>query len=307
MKLIVQIPCLNEEATLPATLAEIPRKIPGIDTVEILLIDDGCSDRTVEVARQLGVEHILSFTCNQGLGRAFRAGLDQAVKLGADIIVNTDGDGQYVGHDIPLLIKPIIQGQADIVIGDRQLKYKNENSMIKKSLQWFGSYFASRLSDVSVPDAVSGFRAISRPAALKLNILSRFSYTLEMIIQAGNKRLNIVSVPIRTNKKTRESRLFRSTPHFVIKQFVTMLRMYIMYRPLRFFVYISALLSFVGIIPVLRFLIKYMSGDGSGNIQSIVLGGVFLTAGLIFFIVRLTVGSDISKPAIERIVAHENP
>lgn len=287
MKLIIQIPCLNEEATLPATVAALPRTIPGIDSVEVLVIDDGCTDRTVDVARELGVEHILSFTSNHGLGRAFREGLDYAVKMGADIIVNTDGDGQYVGADIPLLVGPIIRNQADIVIGDRQTSNSREFGFVKKLLQFLGSYVTSRLSDVKVPDAVSGFRAISREAALQLNILSRFSYTLEMIIQAGNKQLTVLSVPVRTNRKTRESRLFKSTPQFVLKQLVTMLRMYMMYRPLRFFAYISAILSILGMIPVVRFIFKFISGDGSGNIQSLILGGILLTAGFIFFVTGL--------------------
>ncbi len=287
MKLIVQIPCLNEEATIQETVAAIPRQIPGIDIIEILVIDDGCTDKTVEVSRQAGVDHILSLTWNHGLARAFRAGMDHCIKLGADIIVSTDGDGQYAGEDILLLVEPIIQKQADIVIGDRQTRHIREFGLTKRLLQRLGSYMVSTLSNISVPDAVSGFRALSKGAALQLNILSEFSYTIEMIIQAGNKQLRVVSVPVRTNNKTRKSRLYKNTPHFVIKQMVTMARMFVMYRPLRFFFFISALLSILGAVPVIRFLVNYFSGDGAGNIQSLIIGGVLLTAGFVFFVTGL--------------------
>ena len=204
MKLIIQIPCLNEEHTLPATLAELPRSINGIDSIEVLVIDDGSDDRTAEIAQLLGVDHIVQHTKNRGLGRAFRSGLDRALAEGADIIVNTDGDGQYRGQSVEQLVQPILRGEADIVIGDRQTSSKPEFSRLKKLLQSLGSHVVRSLSGVQVPDAVSGFRAMSREGALRLNILSAFSYTVEMIIQSGNKKLTVVSVPVLTNPKTRE-------------------------------------------------------------------------------------------------------
>lgn len=287
MKLIIQIPCLNEEQTLPATLAELPRDIAGIDKVEVLVIDDGSTDRTVDVARSLGVDHIYRHKGNEGLGRAFRAGLDYALKEGADIIVNTDGDGQYCGADIPKLIAPVLAGKADIVIGDRQTASHPEFGFLKKCLQRLGSHVVRSLSGTCVPDAVSGFRAISRQAAVRLNVLSKFSYTVEMLIQAGNKQMSVASVPIRTNPKTRESRLFRNIPQFVTRQLVGMLRMYAMYRPMRFFFYLGAMLSLAGTVPVLRFLFLYFSHDGAGNIQSLILGGVLLTMGFMVFVTGL--------------------
>lgn len=284
MKLIIQIPCLNEEHTLPATLADLPRQIDGIDCIEILVIDDGSDDRTTEVARSLGVHHIVRHSSNCGLGRAFRSGLDRALKEGADIIVNTDGDGQYSGACIADLVKPVLEGRADIVIGDRRTANNPEFGAVKKLLQRLGSYVVRTLSGVAVHDAVSGFRAISAKAALRLNVLSTFSYTVEMIIQAGNKQMRVVSVPVDTNPATRESRLFRNIPQFVSRQLVGMLRMYAMYRPMRFFFYLGSLLSAIGIIPVVRFLLAYSAGEGDGHIQSLVLGGAFLTMGFMVFV-----------------------
>lgn len=284
MKLIIQIPCLNEEQTLQATLAELPRHIDGVDIIEILIIDDGSTDKTLEVAEACGVDHIFRHKTNQGLGRAFRTGLDNAVILGADIIVNTDGDGQYSGHSIEALIKPILAGQADIVIGDRDTSNNPEFGFIKKCLQRLGSHVVRSLSGIDVVDAVSGFRAISRDAALKLNVLSKFSYTIEMIIQAGNKQMSVVSVPIATNPKTRESRLFTNIPQFVSRQLVSMIRMYAMYRPMRFFFYIGTVISLAGLIPIVRFLVFYFSGQGDGKLQSLVLGGALITMGFIVFV-----------------------
>jgi len=252
-----------------------------------LVVDDGSTDQTVEVARAHGVHHVLRHTRNQGLGRAFRTGLDAALKLGADIIVNTDGDGQYCGDDIPKLIAPIIAGEADIVVGDRQTANSAEFGYAKRYLQWLGSYVVRSLSGTDLPDAVSGFRAISRQSAIRLNILSKFSYTVEMLIQAGNKQMSVVSVPIRTNSKTRESRLFANIPQFISRQLVSMVRMYAMYRPMRFFLYLGLLLSLAGILPVIRFLISYFSDGGAGNIQSLILGGVLLTMGFMVFITGL--------------------
>jgi len=305
-KLIIQIPCLNEEETLPATLAELPRKIPGVDTIEILVVDDGSDDNTSIVAKSLGVDHICRHKTNQGLGKAFRTGLDNALKLGADIIVNTDGDGQYAGADIPTLIQPILSGQADIVIGDRQTAKSAEFGLAKKFLQWLGSHLVRSLSGTDIPDAVSGFRAITSEAAIKLNILSKFSYTVEMIIQAANKDLTITSVPIRTNPKTRDSRLFKNIPQFIARQLVAMVRMYAMYRPMRFFFYLGTLVSIIGLVPVFRFLYFYLSGDGSGNIQSLVLGGVFLMMGFTVFVTGLlsdliSQSRQIGEASLERI------
>lgn len=287
MKLIVQIPCLNEEHTLPQTVADIPRTIPGVDEVEILIIDDGSSDNTVKVAREIGVDHIIQNKRNMGLARTFRTGLDAALRLGADIIVNTDGDNQYAGWDIPKLVQPILDGTADIVVGDRQTGKIAHFSPLKKSLQQFGSIVVRRVSGVKIPDAVSGFRAISRDAAFQLNIVSPFSYTTEMIIQAGKKYMKVASVPVETNPKTRESRLFSSIPRFIERQVSTIVRMYTMYQPLRTFFYIGTALSVLGLIPIARFLIFYLFGDASGHIQSLILGGVLVMMGFFAYLVGL--------------------
>lgn len=287
MKLIVQIPCFNEETTLPQTVADIPRSIDGIDRVEILVIDDGSRDRTVEVARALGVDHIVCHKTNKGLAASFRTGLDRCLALGADIIVNTDGDNQYAGSDIPKLIAPVLRGEADIVVGNRQTGSAAHFSPAKKLLQAFGSWIVRRLSRTDIPDAVSGFRAISRDAALNINIVSAFSYTTEMLIQTGQKRMAITSVPVGTNPKTRESRLFRSIPSFIRKSATTMLRMYSMYQPLKAFFYLGLTLILIGTIPVARFLYDYALGQGEGKIQSLVLGGAFLVIGLTTFLIGL--------------------
>jgi glycosyltransferase involved in cell wall biosynthesis len=287
MKLIVQIPCYNEEETLPRTVADIPRQIAGIDRVEILVIDDGSTDRTVEAARAAGVDHVIRNTINQGLARSFRRGLDECLRLGADIIVNTDGDNQYAGGDIAKLVQPILDHSAEIVIGDRQTSKIEHFSPLKKFLQWLGSGVVRKLSGVMVPDAVSGFRAISRKAAIRLNIISSFSYTIEMLIQAGNKQMAVTHVPVATNPVTRESRLFKSIPAFIGYQLINMIRMYAMYQPLRVFFYIGTALSLAGILPILRFLFFYFKGAGEGHIQSVILGGVFLSMGFIAYLVGL--------------------
>lgn len=287
MKLIVQIPCFNEEATLPETVADIPRDIPGVDAVEILIVDDGSTDRTVEVAREIGVDHIIRNKSNRGLARSFRTGLDACLKLGADIIVNTDGDNQYCGADIPKLIAPILEGRADLVVGDRQTEKVEHFSAMKKWLQRLGSYAVRSLSEIDVPDAVSGFRAISREAAFQINIVSSFSYTVEMLIQAGKKHMAVTSVPIRTNPKTRESRLFKSIPKFIERSLTTMVRMYAMYQPLRVFFYIGMTLSVIGVLPILRFVYFYAIGEGGGHIQSLVLGGTLVIIGFIALLIGL--------------------
>ena len=287
MKLIVQIPCYNERDTLPATLAAIPRRIEGIDEVEILVIDDGSSDGTAEVARRLGVEHIVRHKVNRGLARTFKNGIDACLRLGADIIINTDGDNQYGGDQIPRLLEPILKGEADIVIGDRQASKNPHFSSFKKALQRLGSFVVGRLSRTYVPDAVSGFRAMTRVAAIQTNIVSPFSYTIEMLIQAGQRRLAVVSVPIETNAPTRPSRLFRSIPHFMRNSLTTIVRIYTMYHPLRMFFYLGTVFTLIGAAPILRFVYFYAVGEGGGHVQSLVIGGAFLVMGFGAFLVSL--------------------
>jgi glycosyltransferase involved in cell wall biosynthesis len=287
MKLIVQIPCFNEEETLPQTVADIPRSIQGIDTVEVLIIDDGSSDRTRQMARAAGVDHIVAHRANFGLARAFATGLDACLKLGADLIVNTDADNQYRGADIPKLLAPLLAGEADIVIGDRQTDTISEFSWFKRRLQKWGSALVRTLSGTDVRDAVSGFRAYTRDAALQVNVVSSFSYTIETVIQAGNKALAVRSVPIGTNPKTRDSRLFKSVPQFVYNQASTIFRMYGMYRPLRVFVATGGLFMLVGGIAILRFLYFVLIGEGDGHVQSVVLGGTFLLLGFFSLLMGL--------------------
>lgn len=287
VKLIVQIPCHNEEATLPQTVADIPYEIAGVDRVEILVIDDGSTDRTVEVARKIGVDHIVRHRGNRGLARTYRTGIDTAVRLGADIIVNTDGDNQYAGGDIPKLIGPILRGEADIVVGDRQTDTIAHFSPVKKRLQRVGSRVIGTISGVPVPDAVSGFRAISRDAAVQMNIVSSFSYTIEMLIQAGKKRLAVAVVPVATNPKTRESRLFRSVPRFLKRSLTTLVRIYAMYEPLKVFFVIGFTLTALGVAPMVRFLFFYFSGQGAGHLQSLVIGGALLVIGFVTFLIGL--------------------
>ena len=287
MKLIVQIPCFNEEQTLAQTVADIPRQIEGIDDIEFLVIDDGSTDRTLEVAREIGVDHIVRNKVNMGLARSFRNGLEACLHAGADVIVNTDGDNQYAGADIPRLVQPILEGQADIVIGDRQTAKIAHFSRGKKFMQWFGSGIVRKLAGIWVPDAVSGFRAFSRDAAIRTNIVSPFSYTIETVIQAGKKDMAVVSVPVSTNPKTRESRLFKSIPTFIQRQLSTIVRMYAMYQPLRVFFYIGTFLTIFGLIPIARFLYFYFSDGGAGHVQSLVLGGVLLLMGFVAYLAGL--------------------
>jgi glycosyltransferase involved in cell wall biosynthesis len=287
MRLIVQIPCFNEEKTLPVTVRDIPRKIDGVDQVELLVIDDGSTDRTVEVAEELGVDHIVRNMRHKGLARTFLTGLDTSLRLGADIIVNTDGDNQYKGHDIPKLIAPILKGEADIVIGDRQTDTIPHFSSTKKNLQKIGSLVVRILSDTNVPDAVSGFRAFSREAAMQTNIVSYYSYTIETIIQAGKKLISVTSVPIGTNPKTRESRLFHSITGFLGSSFSTMIRMYTMYQPLRVFFYVGSLCLLCALIPSIRFLYYYIIGQGTGHIQSLILAAILFIVGFQVLIIGL--------------------
>ena len=291
MKLIVQIPCFNEASTLPGVVEDIPRHVPGFDSVEILVVDDGSMDGTSDVARALGVDHVVRHSMNQGLARAFRTGLEASLVAGADVIVNTDGDNQYVGADIPLLTAPILAGTADIVVGDRQTETVRHFSSVKKALQRLGSFMVRILSGTQVPDAVSGFRAMSRAAALQLNIVSPFSYTTEMLIQAGNKQLAITSVPVRTNSPTRRSRLVGGTPEFLSRSALTMARTYAMFKPLSTFLIIGAGVLLVGVLPIIRFLYFFLTGDGTGHIQSLVLGGVLVMVG--FMILMIGIVADL--------------
>jgi glycosyltransferase involved in cell wall biosynthesis len=273
MKLIIQIPCFDEEHTLPTTLADLPREIPGVDVVEWLVIDDGSSDRTIDVARAGGVNHIVRLTNNKGLAAAFQAGLDACLKLGADIIVNTDADNQYNGRDIPKLVTPILAGDADMVIGDRKTDQIEHFSPLKKRLQRWGSAVVRRASGTTVPDTTSGFRAYNREAALQLQVVSKFTYTLESIIQAGKMLVAVDHVAIRTNPKTRESRLFPSMWAYVRRNIVSIFRIYALYEPLRVFLAAAAFLALIGVVIWARFLYFFLFADEPGqHIQSLILG-----------------------------------
>jgi len=290
MKLVIQIPCLNEEKTLPITLADIPKKIDGIDEIEILVIDDGSTDKTAEVAKSCGANYI-KLHQRKGLAGAFRAGLEKSLELGADIIVNTDADNQYKGQDIPLLIKPIIEKKADMVIGSRNIDTIEHFSWVKKMLQKIGSLVVRRFSSTDIPDTTSGFRAYSREAALRLNIFSTYTYTLETIIQAGRQGMVIESIDIKTNDKLRESRLITSIPNYLLKSTVTILRIYLMYEPLRSFLKISLLPFSIGAIFVLRFLIFHFTQPVGGHIQSLILAAILIISSL--FIITIGLLGDV--------------
>jgi glycosyltransferase involved in cell wall biosynthesis len=290
MKLIIQIPCLNEEAVLPSTLADLPREVEGFDEVEWLVIDDGSTDRTSDVAREFGVDHIVRFSSNKGLAVAFQAGLDAAVKLGADVIVNTDADNQYRADNIPKLVGPILAREADIVVGDRNVRDHEEFSRMKKVLQSWGSWVVRRASQTDIPDPTSGFRAYSREAALRLNVVTRFTYTVETLIQAGRSDLAVIHVPIRTNPKTRESRLFRSNRQYVTRSIGTILRITAMYDPLPAFLLPAALIGAAGLALLARFGWFYFTESGpTGHIQSLIVG-----AALFIFAVQLVLLGVIS-------------
>ncbi len=279
MKLMIQIPCYNEEKTLPVTAADLPRSISGSDEIEYLIINDGSSDDTVDVARKCGIHHIVSFPQNKGLASAFMAGIDACLRLGADIIVNTDADNQYCGQDIEKLVRPILEKKAEMVIGERPINEIESFSFLKKKLQRLGSYVVRKASNTDIPDAPSGFRAYSRDAAMRLNVVSHYTYTLETIIQAGNKNIALTSVPIRTNQETRESRLFHSMFGYIKKSVVTIFRIFMMYRPLRFFAVLGAIIFGLGTILGIRFLVYYFMGQGQGHIQSLILTAVLLMIG----------------------------
>ncbi len=281
MKLIIQIPCLNEEETLPVTLRALPRHVRGFDDVEWLVIDDGSTDRTIDVARAHGVDHIVRLTNNKGLASAFQAGLDASLKLGADVIVNTDADNQYDARDIPSLVAPIVAGDADMVVGDRQVMTIEHFSPLKKSLQRLGSWIVRQASSTSVPDTTSGFRAYNREAAVALQVVSKFTYTLETIIQAGKLLVAVDHVPVRTNDKLRESRLFPSMWSYVRRNGVSIFRIYTMYEPLRVFMTAAALIALLALAVWGRFAFYFVQGDGGGHIQSLILGAVLFNAAML--------------------------
>ncbi len=276
MKLIVQIPCLNEEQTVTQTIEDIPREIEGVDEVEILIIDDGSTDRTVEVAREAGAEHVISFAQNRGLAAAWSAGIDEALRLGADIVVNTDADNQYQGGCIPDLIQPIVRSEADMVVGTRPIEEIEEFSWIKKRLQRLGSWVVRKVSDTDISDATSGFRAYSRDAAYELAVVSHFTYTHETLIQAGRTGLAVTEVPIQTNPKTRESRLFTSMSEYVSRSVNTILRIYSLYEPLAFFNVIAVILLALSAVLGVRYLYFVTIGEGAGHVQSVIAAAVLL-------------------------------
>lgn len=282
MKLIIQIPCLNEAKTLGIALAELPRSVPGIDKVEILIVDDGSSDDTVAVARAAGVDHIVRHPANFGLARAFMTGLDASLKLGADIIVNTDADNQYCAADIPALVAPILEGRAEYVIGTRPIARIEHFSPVKKFLQKLGSYVVRRISGTRVEDAPSGFRALSRDAAMRMNVFNRYTYTLETIIQAGYKNIPILCVPVRVNADLRPSRLVKSVPRYIQRSIFTMIRIFVVYRPFKFFFSIGTVFFLVGFLLGCRFLWHWLAGGGRGMTQSLILAAVLMLMGTVF-------------------------
>jgi glycosyltransferase involved in cell wall biosynthesis len=281
MKLIIQIPCLNEEQTLPVTLRDLPREVAGFETVEWLIVDDGSTDGTIDVARKLGVDHIVRLTNNKGLASGFQAGLDASLKLGADVIVNTDADNQYYGPDVIKLVEPILAGQADMVVGDREIMNIDHFSPAKKSLQRLGSWVVRQASQTSVPDTTSGFRAYNREAALALQVVSKFTYTLETIIQAGKMTVAIDHVPVRTNPKLRESRLFPSMWTYIRRNGLSIFRIYAMYEPLRVFLTGAAIVGLAALAVWSRFFWFWFQGDGGGHVQSLILGAVLFNAAMV--------------------------
>lgn len=287
MKLIIQIPCYNEEATLPQTLRDLPRTIPGVDEIEVLVIDDGSRDRTAEIAQALGVDHILRLPRNMGLAAAFSKGLETALTLGADIIVNTDGDNQYCGADIVRLVQPILSGEADIVVGDRGVGALEHFSPLKRRLQVWGSWVVSQAAGIPIRDATSGFRAFSRDAALHLTVLGEYTYTLETLIQAGARRMQVAYVPVRTNPQTRPSRLIRNVPSFLALSAVAILRFYTMYRPLRVFTTLGGVLLLGGVALGARFLYFYLTGTGFGHVQSLILAAILSIVGFQVLLIGL--------------------
>ena len=284
MKLIIQIPCYNEAETLEVALNDLPKQIDGIDEIEYLIINDGSKDNTVEVAKNWGVHYVVNFKCNKGLAKGFMAGLDACLRQGADIIVNTDADNQYCGADIEKLVRPILDGKADIVIGERPIDDTEHFSPLKKKLQHIGSWTVRVASKTDVPDAPSGFRAYSRQAALKMNVVNEYTYTLETIVQAGRNKMAITSVPIRTNPELRKSRLFNSMFGYIKKSMLTIIRAFMIYKPLRFFTIIGSTIFLIGLILGIRFLVFVFMGESGGHIQSLILASTLLLLGFQTFI-----------------------
>lgn len=287
MKLIIQIPCYNEAETLEIALNDLPKQIDGIDEIEYLIINDGSKDNTVEVAKNWGVHHVVSFAQNKGLAKGFMAGLDACLANGADIIVNTDADNQYCADDIPKLIQPILEHKADIVIGERPIDETEHFSWIKKKLQHFGSWVVRKASHTDIPDAPSGFRAFSREAAMHINVINDYTYTLETIVQAGRNKMAITSVPVRTNPELRESRLFHSIWGYVKKSILTIVRALMMYKPLYCFTMVAAVPSLIGVLIGIRFLVYYFTGQGNGHTQSLMLACTLLIIGFITFVIGM--------------------
>lgn len=287
MKLIIQIPCYNEAETLEVALDDLPRELPGIDEIEYLIIDDGSRDETVEVARKWGVHHVVRFKQNKGLAKGFMAGLDGCLRNGADIIVNTDADNQYCAFDIAALIRPILEGEADIVVGARPIDETEHFSFVKKKLQHFGSWVVRKASNTDIPDAPSGFRAMSRDAAMRLNVVNDYTYTLETIVQAGREKIAITSVPVRTNDELRPSRLFNSIWGYVKKSMLTILRAYMMYKPLKSFSFLALLPILTGLGIGVRFLAYMAAGQSGGHVQSLILACTLIIMGFLTFMIGL--------------------
>ena len=301
MKLFVQIPCLNEEETIPLVLSSIPERIEGIDEIAILVIDDGSSDRTVEVARSLGVTHFVRHTRNQGLARSFQDGVDYALAHGADIVVNTDGDNQYPQERIPDLVQPILRAEADIVIADRQTSTIEHFSPFKKLMQRVGSWTVNRAAGTRIPDAASGFRAYSKAALMRLNVVTQFSYCMETIIQAGNKRMALASIPVVTNPKTRESRLFKNIWHHMFQSGLAITRAFVMYRPYVVFSWLGIVLTVVGAIPFVRYIVVLSTHEPGQHLQSLMIGMVSISAALLSFAIGVV--ADLTR--INRVL-HED-
>ena len=287
MKLIIQIPCYNEAETLEIALNDLPKKIEGIDCIEYLIINDGSKDETVEVAKKWGVHHVVNFKQNKGLAKGFMAGLDGCLRNGADIIVNTDADNQYCGADIEKLIRPILNGEADMVVGARPIDETEHFSWIKKKLQHFGSWVVRKASNTDIPDAPSGFRALSREAAMRINVVNDYTYTLETIVQAGREKIAITSVPIRTNGELRPSRLFNSIMGYVKKSMLTIIRAYMMYKPLRCFTFVAAVPTLIGLLIGFRYLYFVAMGTSGGHVQSLLLACTLIILGFVTLVVGL--------------------
>ena len=287
MKLIIQIPCFNEAETLEVTLNDLPKHIDGIDEIEYLIIDDGSHDNTAEVAKKWGVHYVVRFRRNKGLAKGFMAGLDACLKNGADIIVNTDADNQYCGADIETLVRPILDKKAHIVIGERPIDDTEHFTPLKKKLQHFGSWVVRKSSKTTIPDAPSGFRAYSREAAMRINVINDYTYTLETIVQSGREKMAVMSVPIRTNPELRESRLFHSMWGYIKKSMLTIVRTYLMYRPLYFFFMLGSILALVGVGFFVRYFVFFCSGEGGGHLQSLILASTLLIVGFQTIVVGL--------------------